>query len=94
MLEALSESAKANKLVTIGSAVRKEDSFLSLIVPTFLDPPLRKKRETIILDPQAESIGGKLRNYCGAHVADQIVPVSACLEDSTENLTALISADS
>jgi hypothetical protein len=94
MLEALSESAKANKLVIIGSAIRKEDSFLSLIVTTFLHHPCWKKGKIIILDPQAESIGEKLRNYWGVNVADQIVPISACLQDSTENLAPLILADS
>ena len=93
ILEVLSESANANKLLIIGSAIRKEDSFLSLIVTTFLHHPSWKERKIIILDPQAESIGEKLKNYWGVNVADQIVPVSAYLQDSIENLAPLISAD-
>ena len=45
MLEALSESAKANRLIIIGSALRKEDSFLTLIITTFLHQSLLAEKE-------------------------------------------------
>ena len=94
MLEALSESAKANKLIIIGTALRKEDSFLSLIVTTFLHHPSWERRRIIIVDPKADEIREKLKAYWGVNISDQIVPVSANLQDSVENLAQLISADS
>ena len=92
MLEALNGSAKANKLIIIGSALRKEDSFLSLIVTTFLHDLSLEKRKIIIVDPHADSIGDKLKNYWGVKRLNQIVPVAAYLQDSVIKLAQLTSA--
>jgi hypothetical protein len=91
MLEALRGSAKANKLIIIGSALRKEDSFLSLIVTTFLHDLSLAKRKIIIVDPHADSIGDKLKNYWGVKRLNQIVPVAASLQHSVTRLAELIS---
>jgi hypothetical protein len=69
MLEALSESAKANSLIIIGSALRKEDSFLTLIVTNFLHQPSWERRKIIIVDPCADVIREKLKGYWGANVS-------------------------
>ena len=62
MLDALAKSAKADNLVVIGSALRKEDSFLTLIITNFLHDPSWKKRRIIIVDPCADDIRERLMN--------------------------------
>jgi hypothetical protein len=92
MLEALTASAKADNLVIIGSALRKEDSFLTLITTSFL-PDLRwNKRRIIIVDPAAESIGQRLEDYWDVNLSDQVIPIRARLQESITRLVQLISA--
>jgi hypothetical protein len=90
MLDALAESAKADNLVIVGSALRKEDSFLTLITTGFLHNPSWQKRKIIIADPSADDIREKIKNYWGVNVSDQIVPVRAFLQDSVTELVELI----
>ena len=66
MLEALAASTMARNPVIIGSALRKEDGFLTLIVTNFLHQPSWETRKIIIVDPSANSIGDRIRTYWGA----------------------------
>ena len=66
MLDALAASAKTQKLVIIGSALRPEDGFLTLIVTSFLHQPSWQTRRIIIVDPSATSIADRLGNYWGS----------------------------
>jgi hypothetical protein len=91
MLDALAELAKADNLVIIGSALRKEDSFLTLIITRFLHHPCWKTRKIIIVDPCADVIREKLKSYWGSRLSDQIVSISERLQDSVKALVKLIS---
>jgi hypothetical protein len=51
MLDALAASAQAEKLVVIGSALRPEDSFLTVVVTNFLHQPSWRNRKIIVVDP-------------------------------------------
>lgn len=81
MLDALAQSAKADNLVIIGSALRKEDTFLTLIITRFLHSAPRK-RKIIIVDPCADDISEKVKNYWATAASDQIVAIPARLQDS------------
>jgi hypothetical protein len=65
MLDALAASAKTQKLVIIGSALRPEDGFLTLIVTSFLHQPSWQTRGIIIVDPSATSIADRLGTITG-----------------------------
>ena len=91
MLDALVASAKARNLVIIGSSLRKEDSFLTLIATRFLHHRSWEKRQIIIVDPRADVIREKLKSYWGVNVSNQIVSISERLQDSVKALVKLIS---
>jgi hypothetical protein len=86
MLDALAASTKADNLIIIGSALRPEDAFLTLIVTNFLHQPSSQRRKVIIVDPSANSIGDRIKEYWVVNVSGQIAPIEALLEDSVADL--------
>lgn len=82
MLDALSASATATNLVIIGSALRPEDGFLTLILTNFLRQPSWRKRRVFIVDPAANAISSRLKKFWGVDVSSQIVPIEGYLEAS------------
>lgn len=91
MLEALSASATAMNLVIIGSALRPEDGFLSVILTNFLHQPSWKTRRILIVDPAANAISSRVKKFWGVDVSSQIVPLEECLETSVPSLVELLS---
>lgn len=65
MLDALTASTNANNLIIIGSALRPEDSFLTLLITNFLRQPSWRSRKIIVVGPEAESISNRLKDYWG-----------------------------
>ena len=92
MLDALAASAKAKNLVILGSALRPEDGFLTLIVTNFFHQPSWQARRIIIVDPSAKSIGDRLGNYWGVNVSSQIVTMQTRLETSVARLVKEMSS--
>lgn len=90
MLEALSASTKAKNLIIIGSALRPEDSFLTVVVTNFLSQPDWQSRRIILIDPKAEQIRSKLRHYWGVNIDAQIFSISGLLESSIPQLLGTI----
>jgi hypothetical protein len=90
MLDALTASTKAKNLVVIGSALRPEDAFLTLLITNFLRQPSWRKRKIIIVDPAAEAINNRLKVYWGVNVSSQILPIEDRLEASVERLLKAI----
>jgi hypothetical protein len=86
MLDALAASTKADNLIIIGSALRPEGAFLTLIVTNFLHQPSSQRRKVIIVDPSANSIGDRIKEYWVVNVSGQIAPIEALLEDSVADL--------
>lgn len=80
MLDALSASATATNLVIIGSALRPEDGFLTVLLTNFLRQPSWRTRRVFIVDPAANSICSRLKKFWGVDVSSQIVPIEGCLE--------------
>ena len=91
MLEALSASATAMNLVIIGSALRPEDGFLTLILTNFLRQPSWRTRRVFIVDPAANAISSRLKKFWGVNVSSQIVPIEERLEASVSSLVESLS---
>lgn len=91
MLDALSASATATNLVIIGSALRPEDGFLTVILTNFLRQPSWRTRRIFIVDPAANSICSRLKKFWGVDVSNQIVPIEerldACVPSLVESLS-------
>lgn len=86
MIDALAASTKADKLVIVGSSLRPEDTFLTLIITNFLRQPGWQDRRIIIVDPCAVNIRERLIQYWGVNVTDQIVSIPSTLECSVSQL--------
>ena len=63
MLDALTASTKAKNLVIIGSSLRPEDGFLTVLVTNFLRQPSWHDRKIRFVDLAAESIINRLKDY-------------------------------
>lgn len=91
MLDALSASATAANLVIIGSALRPEDGFLTVILTNFLRQPTWRMRRVFIVDPAANAISSRLKKFWGVDVSSQIVPIEERLEASVPLLVESLS---
>lgn len=90
MLDALRASTEAKNLVIIGSTLRPEDGFLTLLVTNFLRQPSWRNRKIIVVDPAAESISNRLKDYWGVNVSSQISPIKGQLQTSVSRLLEAI----
>jgi len=90
MIDALKASTKSKNLVIIGSSLRPEDVFLKMIVTNFLRQRGWRNRKIIIVDPDAESISNRLKDYWGVNVSDQILPIQDQLQTSVARLLEAI----
>lgn len=91
MLDALTASSHAKNLVIIGSALRPEDSFLTVLVTNFLRQESWRSRKIMVVDPEAESISNRLKNYWGVNVSKQILPIPDQLQISVPRLKVAMS---
>jgi len=62
MLKALKTAESVKNFVIIGCGLRKEDSFLWLLLTNFLNQPI-SNRKLIIVDPYAENIEAKICDH-------------------------------
>lgn len=87
MLEALEASTQAKNLVVIGSALRPEDGFLTVLVTNFLRHKTDwRSRKIIVVDPAAQTICDRLKKYWGVDVSNQILPIADRVEVSVARL--------
>lgn len=87
MLEALEASTQAKNLVVIGSALRPEDGFLTVLVTNFLrNKKDWRSRKIIVVDPAAQTICDRLKKYWGVDVSNQILPIADRTEVSVARL--------
>ena len=86
MLDALRASRRAKNLVIIGSALRKEDGFLTLLTTNFLRHPAWRDRKIIVVDPSARDITDRIQNFWGVDVSKQLLPIEGQLEVSVDRL--------
>ena len=90
MLDALAATTKANNLIIIGSALRPEDGFLTVLITNFIRQPSWSARKLIVVDPKAETINNRLKDYWGVDVSSQILPIEDRLENSVGQLLEAI----
>ncbi len=93
MIDALSASTKADRLIIIGTSLRPEDTFLTLLITNFLRQPGWRERRIIIVDPFADKIREQLLKYWGVNVCDQIVSIPQKLENSVSRLLDVCGTD-
>lgn len=90
MLEALSASTEASKLIIVGTSLRPEDTFLSTLITNFLHQPNWREKRIIIVDPNAEEIGDRLKQYWGVDISNQIIPIGLVLEQAVSRLMEVL----
>jgi hypothetical protein len=91
MLDALKAAGRAGRLVIIGSSLRPEDSFLSLVMTNFLRQRNWRTRRVVIVDPRAPSIRERIRNFWGVNVDEQVVAIAKPIEQSVDCLLRTLS---
>ncbi|MCB1215302.1 MAG: hypothetical protein KDK66_07480 [Deltaproteobacteria bacterium] len=91
MLEALEASAKAQKLIVIGSSLREEDAFLMLLVSNFFHQKDWEKRKMIILGPDADKIKEAIKQFWGVKMEDRIKAIKSSLQEATDQLIESLS---
>jgi len=80
MLDALSALTKAKNLIIIGSSLRPEDSFLTVLITNFFRQPDWSNRKIIVVDPQAEEISKRINDYWQEKISSHILPIKDCLK--------------
>ena len=90
MLRLLEIAKEARNLVIIGCGMRREDSFLWLVLTRFLfGNPKDTKKKLIIVDPSSVDILNRMELYAGdiSELAD-VVSIPSGIEDGTADLMA------
>lgn len=90
MLDALKASTKADRLIIIGSALRPEDGFLTMLATNFLRQPSSRARKIVIVDPSAARIASRLSEFWGGNVTSEILPIQDQLQASVPRLLEAI----
>ena len=91
MLDALRASSRARNFVVIGSALRPEDGFLTVLATNFLRHPAWRTRKIIVVDPSAKEMTSRIQGFWGVNVSEQLLPIEGQLEVSVEKLLRSLS---
>ena len=86
MLEAVSAAQAAERLVVVGCGLRPEDAFLRLVITRFFQGRSRTSKRLVVLDPNASSILGRISEFWGGLVEDQLSKIECGLEDAVDQL--------
>ena len=95
MIEVLDVADKAKNFIIIGCSMRPEDTFLWLLLTTFLYRPDKNGR-IIIVDPQADSTKEKINShYWGGNEVTNVVEINGELqkEDILDELLKVVSKE-
>jgi len=90
MLDALKAASDSQNLIVIGCGLRPEDSFLTLLLTHFLRQSDWQDRKIIIIDPFANKIASKVKDYWGVNINKCILPIEGGIESSLIQLKANI----
>ena len=90
MIDAIEASKTSDKMIIIGSSLRPEDSFLWLLSTTFFRNPNWRNRKSIIIGPEANSIGNRIRQFWGGSVSNCLIEIPSKLENAIDELCALL----
>lgn len=86
MLDALRSSHRARNLVVIGSGLRSEDGFLTLLTTNFFRHPAWRTKKIIVVDPAAREITRRIQGFWGVDVSKQLLPIEDQLERAVPRL--------
>jgi len=86
MIDALKAASESQKLIVVGCGLRPEDSFLTLLLTHFLRQPKWQDRKIIIVDPYANNIAKKVKDYWGVNIDSCIMPIKGGIEYSLDEL--------
>jgi hypothetical protein len=90
MLSALKAVAKAKCMVVIGSSLRPEDQFLTVLITHFLSQVGWQERRLVVVSPEAREVCNRIKLYWGVDVSRQIVPIAQPIEKSVEELMSTL----
>ena len=88
MFEALSAARAATNLIVVGSFLRDEDQFLTLIWTEFLRNGSYPEGKMIIVDPRAREIYERLSRFWGVDMSTRIVQIEAGVQESVNEILA------
>ncbi len=91
MLSALDAARKAKNLVFIGTSIRPEDQFLTILMTRFFSRRGWRQRRIVVVSPSAEVVCERIRRYWGSHaVSDHIKPIAKPVQIAIEELLTAI----
>ncbi len=90
MIDAIEAISKSKNVIIIGCSLRPEDSFLWLLLTRFLRHPEWKKRKIVIINPDACSLGRKIKQYWGVNINESILEIQSKIEESIEQIIVAI----
>lgn len=86
MIDALRATTGSSNLIIVGSSLRPEDTFLTVLITNFLRQPNWRDRRIIIVDPSASQIAARLAHHWGVNVSEQLRPMDALLQHAASEL--------
>jgi len=90
MLTALDAASKARNLAFIGSSLRPEDQFLTVLMTHFLRRRGWQHKRIVVVSPQAPRICERIRKYWGVDVSRQIRPIAKTIQASVDELLGVL----
>jgi hypothetical protein len=90
MLAALNAASKAKNLVFIGSSLRSEDQFLTVLMTHFLHQRGWQGRHIVVVSPAAREVCKRIKRYWGVNVSRQVRPVARPIETAVDELLSVI----
>lgn len=86
MLAGLEAASKAKHLVFIGSSLRPEDQFLTVLMTRFLHARDWQVRRIVVVSPSAREVCKRIKLYWGVNVSRQVRPIAKPIEKSVDDL--------
>jgi hypothetical protein len=90
MLAALNAASKAQNLVFIGSSLRPEDQFLTVLMTHFLHQRDWQDRHIVVVSPAAREVCERIKLYWGVNVSRQVRSIAKPIETSVDELLRVL----
>jgi hypothetical protein len=77
-------------MVFIGTSMRPEDQFLTILMTRFFSRRGWQQRRIVVVSPSAEEVCERIRRYWGSDVSDQVKPIARPVQDAIDELVPMI----